>query len=395
MLRASALAALTACSFAPPPSGAIDASPGGDGSQIDALIIDIDGMIEDAPPVTCADFMPQATPRHVEPCQALPGGAWVIDTPFGLYNTDNGGSYLNGPDPQSYDIGPLHVISVSKFTIQNGAGLRVVGTRPLLILSWDTIEVQGTLDVSSERDGNIVVVGAGGSPGSGLCMAAGNGENSQDCGGGGGGGFGAAGGNGGDGKGGNQNNEGGAGGNALAMPTTVRGGCPGGNGGTGQTRGLGGPGGGAVQLTAKGAMTINGRIHAGGAGGDGGHGDGGGGGGGSGGYIGLDASSLSIGPNAILAANGGGGGTGCDAMTGPDGENGRLSTSAAGGGGETQCVKPEGGGEGGAQAQTSGAEGQPSPGDSAGGGGGAAGYILVWAGSFANNGTSSPAVIEP
>jgi hypothetical protein len=394
MVRWFVLAALSGCSFNPLSTAVGDANPGGDGGLIDGHIVEIDGMIEDAPAVTCSDFNPRANPRHVEPCDALPGGAWVIGTAFGLYDTDNG-NYVNGDDPQSYDIAGVRVVSVSAFEIEGNAALRVMGSRPLVILSWTTIEINGTLNASSERNGNFVVLGAGANPGSAACVTAGNGENSSDSGGGGGGAFGADGGEGGDGKGGDTDNEGGAGGDAVPEPTTVRGGCPGGNGGTGQSRGLGGPGGGAVQLISKGALTINGRIHAGGAAGDGGHGDGGGGGGGSGGYIGIDAPNVSLGGNSILAANGGGGGTGCDAMTGPDGENARLSVSAANGGPESSCIKPEGGGDGGARStQPAGEDGQPSPGDSAGGGGGAAGFILVWTGTLSNAGEASPTLIQ-
>ena len=390
------LAALVGCSFKPGASTS-DGAPPGDGSLVDTRIVDIDGMIEDAPPVTCADFVPRANPQHVEPCDVLPGGAWSVSSFLGVYNTDDG-AYAGGDDPTSFEVGDYRVVSVSAFTVSPNATLRLIGSRPLVILAWDRIEVAGVIDVSSIRSGGFGIVdGAGANPDGDACVAAGAGENSQDSGGGGGGGFGGDGGQGGAGKGGNPNHEAGDAGPAVGVPTVVRGGCPGGAGGSGGSRGFGGSGGGALQLTAKSSITITGRITAGGAGGDGGHGDGGGGGGGSGGYIGLDAPQVQLGTSSILAANGGGGGTGCDGGTGPDGENGKLGTGRADGGTETtiQCAKPEGGGNGGAGATLTGDAGANSPGDSAGGGGGSVGYILAWSPSLTAQGTVSPAIIQP
>jgi hypothetical protein len=392
MLRlALALAALAACSFKPQ-IGDGDGGPSSDGGgPSDGPIIEIDGMIEDAPAFVCSDFVPRANPQHVEPCDALPGGAWVVSQ-YSIYDTTNG-TYTGGDDPTHYDIGGVRVISVSAFAINANSTLRVVGNKPLLILSWSTIQIAGTLDVSSQR-GFFSFRGPGAN--ASACLAATDGENSPDSGGGGGGGFGGPGGNGGDGKNGNQNNEGGTGGNSVSAPTVVRGGCPGGDGGSGQDRGDGGDGGGAVQLTAKDGITITGRLHAGGAAGTGGGDDqantgGGGGGGGSGGYIGLDAPTLEL-MSSILAANGGGGGTGCEINRGPDGENGQL-TDAAEGGGAARCTSPAPGGDGSFGGTMNGSEGQSSN-DSAGGGGGGAGFILTWGSVASSPASASPAISQ-
>ncbi|MEJ7598325.1 MAG: hypothetical protein WKG01_10480 [Kofleriaceae bacterium] len=390
-----ALAALAGCSFKPGSGTSDGSAPTGDGSLGDATIVDIDGTIEDAPAVTCADFMPRANPQHVEPCDVLPGGAWTVSSLLGIYNTDDG-TYAGGADPMSYEVGDYRVVSVSAFTVSQGATLRLIGSRPLVVVAWDTIAIAGVIDVSSIRSDNFMIDGAGANPGDDACNAAGAGESSQDSGGGGGGGFGASGGAGGDGKGGNTNNEGGAAGTMVAVPVVVRGGCPGGDGGTGSSRGRAGSGGGGLQLTAKTSITITGRITAGGAGGDGGHGDGGGGGGGAGGYLGFDAPSVQLRSGSIVAANGGGGGTGCDGGTGSDGRNGGLDADPAAGGGEnaTLCAKPEGGGDGGAGTKLTGENGSDSPGDSAGGAGGAVGYVLVWSSSLMAQGLVSPAIMQ-
>lgn len=52
------------------------------------------------------------------------------------------------------------VISVDVLTIGARSTLRVIGTRPLIVASWSTIEVNGVVDASS----SAITIGAGGNP---------------------------------------------------------------------------------------------------------------------------------------------------------------------------------------------------------------------------------------
>ena len=340
----------------------------------------------DADPERCPAWTPFA--GHANPCQAhYPYGApWVIETGTTVSINTNDGSVTVGTEPPSRIIEPIagftvRVVTVERLEVQQGATLRAVGNRPLLILSWSTIGVAGTIDVSSRRG---VQVGAGGLRGG--CTEGGNGQSGGgNGGGGGGGGFHEAGGPGGGGN----AVTGGIMGPSSGAPTIVVAGCRGGRGGANQGMGgRGGAAGGGIQLTARDAITISGTIHAGGEGGEGG-GGGGGGGGGSGGYIGLDAPMVTTTSSALLAANGGGGGTGCSDDLGPNGQDGQAGTARATGGTDTDCEDAVTGGDGGAAGTGTGAPGTSSA-RSGGGGGGGVGYIFVWGTSRDIQGVFSP-----
>lgn len=377
MVRVGFLLALGACSFE------IAAAPGSgsNGDAVDAPLLDSGIDPEVDANTTCTGFVPLG--GHVNPCSVPAGGGWDVmaDT---TYNT-TAGTVSTGTAPMSYAIGDVRIVSVSDFTIGAGATLRVTGDKPLLVLSWSTLRIDGTLDVSSRRILGSQSLGAGAN--TAACSGATNGTGTQDCGGGGGGGFRGGGGNGGAGG-----NAAGKGGDLLAVPSTVVGGCSGTNGGTGGSKGYGGAGGGAAQLTARSRITVSstGRLAAGGAGGEGGTGDGGGGGGGSGGYLGFAAPMVQLAQGAIIAANGGGGGTGCDGGDGPEGENGRLDAVRAAGGTATVCATARAGGLGGAGIELTGGVGSSSP-ESGGGGGGGTGHVLAW-GTLTNMATISPAI---
>lgn len=421
-----ALAGTTAsCAFQPsslsstdPPDGAVtpipdadvgqpDADPGApDASPRDGSITAPDASIVDAmAPVDgrlgCELWQPR--PRHFDPCAIpTPDGVLILDR-AGTYEYDTDTGILRAPDastsvPRStiVDGDPdVRLVSVEHLNISADARLRAVGTRPLLVASWTEILVAGEIDVSSSPASS----GAGAN--TGVCNAGGTGgQNNGGGGGGGGGGLHGEGADGGDGAGGG---DGGAKGRPVDSPVTIRGGCPGRNGGggnAGNAAGTGGAGGGALQLTARFGVTINGRLLAGGAGGGGARGTSGprcgGGGGGSGGLIGLEAPALAIGASAIIAANGGGGGEGSDDVDADAGDSGQPSASAAAGG---SGLDPQGGdgGAGGARANVNGRVGLPGdrtggPGSGGGGGGGGgAGYILFQGVSVVDpNATLSP-----
>ncbi|MGE3631968.1 MAG: hypothetical protein AB7P00_18815, partial [Sandaracinaceae bacterium] len=245
------------------------------------------------------------------------------------------------------------VFQVRTLRIRSGATLRAVGENPLVIMAFDDVQIDdgGTLDVSTYGSGDAAQsLGAGGTLGSRPARAALGISPGRDGvhttgtyedGGGGGGGFCGAGGAGG--NGGTEINGGMGGGIALVnLLIPLVGGSSGGFGagnlvGT-STVGLGGGGGGAVQISARGSITVNGAILAGGGGGRGGLAGvtslnwGSGGGGGSGGAILLEAPMVVVTSTATVSTTGGAGAGSASGSPGDDGEDGaRLHDPAAGG----------------------------------------------------------------
>lgn len=259
-------------------------------------------------------------------------------------------------------------------SISIGGTLRVVGTRPLILVARDGISITGGIDVSAVA----ATPGPGGRAGATSSGASasgpGNGrggahDGDWDDGGGGGGGQCGAGGEGGDGG----AARGGAGGgvtDVAADPESIRGGG-GGGAGNGDHFGRGGGGGGGVQLSSRGSITVGGRVLARGADGANGFGgddnDGAGGGGGAGGWILLEAPSVMV--TGTLDASGGRGGSG---------QNG----GAGGGGGAGASLAGGGGGDN--------ASGWGDPGDGGGGGGGAGCIVVRSADPAGLTGTLSP-----
>ena len=369
---------------------------GGSGSAgIDAAADAL--MLVDAP-AACLDWMP----RHFDPCGlpapigdlnltlALSGYSWDTDTPKlkGKMNTTVDVAMMT----MTQTVGPEVVIaSVNNFTLDAGATLDVNGSRALLIAVWGTATIEGTIDL----DASLTTPGPGGSTAVNTgygCPGAQTGD------------FGAAGapatgGGGGalQGAGGRGGNTGGLGGNMLTPPTTIQGGCGAGGGGAGTAaQGTRGAGGGALQISARGSITISamGVIHAGGGGGGAGHLSlGGGGGGGAGGYVGLDAPMVTI--AGRVAANGGSGGGGAsDVADGINGASGRSDALAATGGAGAAASNVGAcgrGGNGSSGGTLVGAVGATSTCGGAGGGGGA-GYILIWSPTLDVTGTVSPPV---
>jgi hypothetical protein len=347
--------------------------------------------------IVCTSWTP--APAHFKPCDVgTPKGALTLKLAgTWTYNTDTG--WLTNPllastMPQSklLQVGGISVrfLSVTSLAVNKGVKLRVVGTRPLGVAAWSSITVNGTIDVSSTRDlvTGYVSNGAGADPG--VCSAsaptAGKEKDSQG-GGGGGGGFGDDGGDGGDGN--DGSSAGGSKGSAVSAPSIIRGGCGGAKGGV-SSGGNGGPGGGALQLTARLTITIDGVLHAGGGGGATGGllSESGGGGGGSGGYLGLEAPTVSLASSAVLAANGGGGGGGVgDGTPGTHGGNGPAGDGQAAGGVGGLLVKGGAGGPGGHKGSLTGGPGKKAT-DGGGGGGGGAGHLVIVSSNFNDNGAT-------
>jgi hypothetical protein len=310
-------------------------------------------------------------PATLDPCALpVPGpalvlgdGAWVYDTNLGAL-TDPVGAVTA---PASALVTPtdgveVRALSVDGFELTAGARLRVVGQRPLVLVSWSSAQVAGTLDATSHP----------GEPAAGAdpvhCMAAPSAPGTLDDEGGGGGG-GGAGADGGTGNGGSA--RGGAGG-AVPSLVAVAGGCAGAAGGN-PLAGAGGPGGGAVLVAARDRVILAGTISAGGAGGGAAQGGrSGGGGGGAGGFIGVAAPTIELGAAAIVAANGGGGGGGSDGSPALSGDDGRPDATPARPG-NGQGMGGEGGAGGAGPSGPVAGEGARRGG---GGGGGGAGSVF-------------------
>ncbi len=296
--------------------------------------------------------------------------------------------------PQSN--GPtLVVYVVDRLTIASGVTLRVVkggsgsiGDRALMFAVKGDAQINGTIDVSASEGfvgfSYIIESGPGGQ--GSFCPAATPGiGNADKSGGGQGGGFGLDGSNGGVGA-----DNGGAGAPGLAASGSaslvpLRGGCPGSRGGKGASDRYGRAGG-ALHLWVRGQLSLNGALVA-----SGGRGfaaqvtGGGGGGGGSGGGLLVEATTLSVGSSAIIAANGGSGAEGSGSILGGIGRDGQYGTvgvtPAPGGSGGNTCGGF--GGRGGARngnptdGQEGGVENNCNTSNLGGGGGGGGGVGRV------------------
>lgn len=356
------------------------------GNPIDGPLTTDTPMTDSGTSFDCAGW----TPRHFDACMIpVPTGPVAL-TAAGTYTYDTNDGTLTDPggtvsEPANIPITAGRVMSVDGFSVSAASTLRVIGIRPLIVASWTTVAVAGTINAGSNATGN----GAGANPAACATHApTAGGSDGNGAGGGGGAGFGAVGARGGNGDAG----AGGPGGGAVAVPLLL-GGCTGATGGTGDTPGgLGGSGGGAIQLTARMALTIaaTGKINAGGSGGagavanNGNDAQGGGGGGGTGGMIGLQGATIMIDATAILAANGGGGGGGASQGAGGRGTDGGLSATRATGGTASDNAGP--GGLGGAGILAAGI-GQPSTPWGGGGGGGGVGFVVYT--------SASPATVAP
>ena len=345
----------------------------------------------------------------------------VIDTDAGTITPTVAGFVYHQVAPVDCGGGAMIGIGAFSFTsisIMDGVRVRAVGTRALALLAAGPIEIDGTLDVSGGAatpacvdpprcagpgsfDGGLYdafnpQIGFG--PGGGGHGYSNNGPGNESGGGGGGGcGNGGAGGDDGSGL-----YPAGAGGTSYlaASLQPLCGGSGGGAGGpasfVGDPGSRGGGGGGAVQIVSTTSVTIGSTspgspsgITAGGAGGQGDKAatfDDGGGGGGAGGAILIEAPSITVTIDAVLAANGGGGAGGYNnGAVQTDGTAGLLSASVAAGGPGVRR------GGNGAAAATATGENAPGPvGDGGAGGGGGVGRIRLNARTTTIAGVVSP-----
>lgn len=279
------------------------------------------------------------------------------------------------------------VVTGTSITIPAGVRVSAIGTRPLVVVALDSIDLEGTLDVSSHRSPAEVI---GPAHDDSRCIAT---SGSDD----------AIGGTGG--AGGSFQFLGGAGGATGTTPpaqpgqaptlVSLHGGCPGAKGGSYLETAAGalGHSGGALYLMAGASIVLGpgAALLSNGEGGGKAGIDGGGGGGGTGGMIVLDAPSIALATSATVFAEGGGGGGGGDQL-GDSGDGSEVDTTPGATGGSAAAPAGPGGSGSVSGIGGDGQHGPISPTTATGGGGGgggASGYVLVF-GSL-----TSTAVISP
>jgi len=311
---------------------------------------------------------------------SLGRGAWTLDTTALTLVSADGARVTLGAAAVAQVGGPeLAVVAATKIFVSKDAAVRVVGARPLVLVSFSDAKIEGVIDASAA--GNA----AGGGSGDAAACAGQTGgtgveqvstANRAGGSGGGGGAFGTAGGQGATvdnpAAGGVATGGGAPGGIADIVP--LRGGCAGGTGGRGG--GPGGGGGGAIQIVASLDVEVKGAISVAGGGGAGSvDPSGGGGGGGSGGGILLESAKVVI--AGKLTANGGAGGEGRLAGDGTDrGDDGSRDSGTPALGGDSGVFQFGGNGGNGAAGAAAAADGKTGTGnifDASGGGGGGGG----------------------
>jgi hypothetical protein len=319
----------------------------------------------DAPPPLCAWSY---TPSNFNPCDpSFPAAAGPLMVAAGA-----GTQTIDTATCASYAFNNATVCVKHYTSIDIAGAVRVVGRLPLILVSDADISVTGTIIDNATIDLTLA-------PGCQQVTAAGNGSQTA-------GGAGAG-----------HLLPGGDGGHGNITATTpgapmygangivpLELGCPGGTGGD-VAGGTGGNGGGAVQLSAKGTLTVGGLITVNGDGGLGGGFSGsvfyGGGGGGAAGSVFLEGRSVTVTSTASVCAVGGGGGQG--GTTSNIGASGQMAST---------CQQPPGGGSSGVAGSggIGGADSRPGNGvqfgssRGGGGGGGAGGRIRVHASNTPN-----------
>lgn len=374
------LLALGACGFQ------VNASGGGDGGPDSSKDSSIDSSIDAPVEAGDVDLIPPSE-------ETFGTGNWTVGDV--TIDTSAPSSTVLLPAGVTLTLGlqtsgtQVAFLRVNDLKLDAGTTMRVIGNRPLVILSGHDANIAGTIDVGARgRD-----AGAGGFAPSLGPGAGGEGMHVgvNDDSGGGGAGFGSVGGNGG-------SAPTAAGGNPGASYAIAF--LGGGSGGGAPQQGIGctnvgGGGGGAILVYAKHALTVSGAISAGGGGGEAGvicdnppnHGAGAGGG--AGGMIHLQTGDLK--GMGILAANGGGGGgPSCPSGAIGPGEDGKASTTLVAFGGIGNGCGP-GGGNG--SIGTMGAASALAAGTNGGGGGGGAGRIKIHAPGAIAVMSSPPAVV--
>ncbi len=363
------LGLVAACGFQS--SAKLDAGGGGSGdaSAVDAIAVDGVAVIDAAPdgppacwPFAVTNFDPCSLPVVSDLTTFLATGASL--------NTDAPPGGITVGDVTQSNGTHLAIIHVTNLTVANAIG--VTGNRLLVIAADGDVTISGSIQTNTGA--GLACTGIAGNVGGDSAV-------SGAAGGAGGAGGATVGGVGGDG-GGVGAGAGGPHGNAVAatnpsLIAPLHGGCGGATGGAYRGNGGGGGGGGAggaLQITAKGTISLGtgASLLAYGFGGGGAKPAGGGGSGGSGGAILLESTHLAIGNSAVVCADGGAGGQGGGAASsGGDGGQGACTGLA----GAATVPAANGGSLGGTGGWKSAAGAGGSTGGGGGGGGGAAGFV--------------------
>ena len=98
------------------------------------------------------------TPQHFAPCEiAQPNGALTLTPGVWSYDT-NSGALTDPAFDATFPASALatqaggpeaRLLSADAIIVQAGAVLEVEGVRPLILVSWSTVKVDGIIDVSS------------------------------------------------------------------------------------------------------------------------------------------------------------------------------------------------------------------------------------------------------
>ena len=370
-----AIASLAAgCSFSSNPAKT-DSNPSHDGSGSGSAIID--AAIDAPPDGPNMDFGPAPFAVHLTTLPtaqvALPGSL-NTDTDFHCSAT---ASWVSNTQPDACFVVGTNITSA-------GGPTAVTGSRPLVLVATNGINLSRTIDASSKKSG-ATGPGANYSGCAAFPTAPGAGS-----GGGGGGGAGASfmtpGGLGASGDQGNAQAAGGTSPGAVTAPTVLRGGCAGQTGGSANS-GAPGNGGGALYIVAGQSITIGTgvAINVSGAGGMHGMHESGGSGGGAGGMLMLYAPTINA-TGAVILANGGGAASGGDMNNdGRDGGDPMQPITAAPGG------QGPGGNGGNGGILTTGGSGGGGGANSQGGGGGGGGVGYIRSNVTLAGATASPA----
>ncbi|MCW5806359.1 MAG: hypothetical protein KIT31_28600, partial [Deltaproteobacteria bacterium] len=111
-------------------------------------------------PLECELWTP--APQHFQPCD-IPApledglaletaGTYVLDTTAGTLAPPGGGTAMDlaaFTQELAQADGPVLLLSVRAFAVGSATTVRVVGSRPLLVASWSTMTIAGTVDAGS------------------------------------------------------------------------------------------------------------------------------------------------------------------------------------------------------------------------------------------------------
>ncbi len=372
------------------------ADPGDDGlSASDGGVTSADAGVQ-----RDADGCTSVSP-HVDTCEIeeKDGGLPLLLYAFGTYTLNTQELILTGPAPEMLEIPMtgkrytladgtvIFLVRTETLEIAAGTTLRAIGDVPLVIIARNTIQLRGTIDVSSANTQDCMQRGQGTGANPDACLVFHQTTSGNNVGsGGGGGGFGSAGGAS------FSDDTSGAGG-GISSPMTLRGGCDGGSAKLDEDDQIkGGQAGGALAIISFDSIALfaTAKILAGGAGGLGGRAEGtiaiSGSGGGSGGMIDLSAPQIRVQGGAQILANGGGGGGGVGVLGNGDpdtagscGESAKGPDIALGGAGGAATIDNSTGGVGGngASSIANAKPGSATTEGGSGGGGGGVGHIRI------------------